>query len=437
MYACKDPRAGSRRLSHSPGGVLSECDYDVSSLMQHKTLIGTGVDRLVGPRPRLPAQREQAGRRPRAQRGIGGAALRALFLRFARGETRDGRRWPTALGVAAIAALGLAVLSLSLRHETVPRGDDLIYERMARDPFGAHTFPFAYRIGVPWLAHVLPFGHTVSFELLAWLAAGGAAGFAYLLMRRLHSSAALAVALALALALSPPMLVVGLREGRNLDAATLLFMTAATLFVVERRLRLLAVTLALGVLVREAELFVIPLAYAIWAGRSWDPGALRRACAVGAPAVAVYVGLRLGIQSVGSAQVPGYGGSLIAARLSVVDTGLRDLLVEARRGFSVYGPLWIAAPLALASMPFARRGLVLVAACLLSMTFALDWGRMIFLAAPVFYPAGAFTLTRHPRWRIPALAAFALLIVAYAVHMDRSGVQAGILEGPPPPYPVR
>jgi hypothetical protein len=405
--------------------------------MPHKTLIGTGVDRLLGPRPRFPAPREKAGRRPGKRRGAGGAAFGPLSLRFSRVAARDESRWLAALGIAAVGALGLAVLSLSLRHETVPRGDDLIYERMARDPLGAHTFPFAYRIGVPWLAHVLPFSHTVSFELLAWTAAGGAAGFAYLLMRRLHSSAALAAGLALALALSPPMLVVGLREGRDLDAATLLFMTAATLFVVERRLRLLAATLALGVLVREAELFVVPLAYAVWAGRLWDPGALRRACAVGAPALAVYLALRLGIQSVGSAQVPGYGGSLIAARLTVVDTGLRDLLVEARRSFSVYGPLWIAAPLALASMTFARRGLVLVAACLLSMTFALDWGRMIFLAAPVFYPAGAFTLARHPRWRIPALVAFALLIVVYAVHMDRSGVQVGILESPPPPYPVR
>ena len=380
--------------------------------------------------------------------------MRALVILHAR--MRGGTLWPlaarhkasadgeleesrgaVALGVAIAGALGLAALSLSVRHEVVPRGDDLIYERMAEDPFGTHTFPFAYRIGVPWLVHVMPFGHTVSFDLLAWLAAGGAAGFAYLLMRRLDAAPRLAAALALALALSPPMLVVGLRQGRNVDAATVLFMMAATLFVVERRLRLLAATLALGVIVREAELFIIPLAYALWAVRWWDPRAARRAGLVGAPALAVYVALHLAISSAGMAQVPGYGGSLIGERFTVIDTGLRSLFVEARRAFSVYGPLWIAAPLALASMAFARRGLVLVAASLVAMTFALDWGRMILLAAPVFYPAGAFTLTRHPRWRFPALLAFAILIVGYAIYMNHTGTRTGIIDSPPPPYPVR
>jgi hypothetical protein len=248
----------------------------------------------------------------------------------------------------------------------------------------------------------------------------------------------LGAALALALALSPPMLVVGLRAGRNPDAATVLFLMAGTLFTLERRTRALAATLALGVLVREAELFLIPLAYALWAERWWDPRAARRALLVGAPAMAVFVALHAAIPTVGGAQVPGYGGPLLGARLSLLGTGARDGLVEARRMLSVYGPLWIAAPLAaLGGMRFARRGLVLVAPCVLAMTFALDWGRMIFLAAPVFYPAGAFTLTRHPRWRIPALAAFAVLIAAYAIHMHDGGMRAGIEQAPPPPYPVR
>ncbi|HLH13893.1 MAG TPA: hypothetical protein VKV16_03820, partial [Solirubrobacteraceae bacterium] len=71
------------------------------------------------------------------------------------------------------------------------------------------------------------------------------------------------------------------------------------------------------------------------------------------------------------------------------------------------------------------------------MTFALDWGRMILLAAPVFYPAGAYTLRRHRRWWAPALAVFLVLVVGYAVYMDVSGVRSGIVEAPPPPYLVR
>jgi hypothetical protein len=346
-------------------------------------------------------------------------------------------RWQLAVGVGVTGGLALGLLSSLMHREGVPRGDDLIYEEMARHPLATHSFPFAYRIGLPWLVHVLPFGHTLSFQLLAWSATGGAAGFAYLLMRRFEAPHGLAAGLALAFALSPPLLIVSLREGRNTDAATLLFMMAATLFILERRLRLLTVTLALGVLVRDAELFLIPLAYALWAERWWDPAAARRALATGAPAIAILLGLHLAISSVGEAQVPGYGGPFLSQRLTVLRQGLTDLPTEARRMFTVFGPLWFVAPLALLSMSFARRGLVLVGACLLSMTFALDWGRIILLSAPVFYPAGAFVLTARPRWRAPVLAAFAVLIAGYAIYMQRSGVRTGIRDNPPPPYPVR
>jgi hypothetical protein len=345
--------------------------------------------------------------------------------------------WRPALLVGLLGALAMALLSELSRRETVPRGDDLIYERMAQHPLATHTFPFAYRIGLPWLVHVLPFGHTVSFELLAWAAAGAAAGFAFVLMRRLATPAGLAGGLALALALSPPMLIVALREGRNTDAITIAFMMAATLFVLERRLRALTLTLFMGAFFREAVLFVIPLAYALWAMRPWDAPAAKRVLIVGAPAVLALIVLHLAIPSVGRASVPGYGDSLLGGRVSVLESGFHSLLTEARRMFSIYGPLWVAAPIALASSRFARRGLVLVACSLISMTFALDWGRMIFLSAPVFYPAGAHTLTRYPRWRIPALVAFGILILGYAIYMDRSGLQHGIVDNPSPPYPVR
>lgn len=345
--------------------------------------------------------------------------------------------WQTALAVSAVSGLALVLLSSLMTREAVPRGDDLIYERMARDPLGTHTFPFAFRIGVPWLVHVLPFGNVLSFRLLAWLATAGAAGLAYLLMRRFGCDRALAIALALCLALSPPLLLVSLRDGRNTDAASVFFLIAGTLMIVERRTRALAVTLAAGVLVREAELFLIALAYAVWAERLWDRAALKRALLCGLPAIAIYIALHAAITTVGESQVPGYGGSLISERLSVIKDGLASAFTEARRMFSIYGPLWIAAPLALRRMQFARRGLVLVGACLLSMTFALDWGRMILLAAPVFYPAGAYTLSRNPRWRIPALAVFTVLIAGYAIYMQHSGLRTGVIENPPPPYPVR
>jgi hypothetical protein len=340
-----------------------------------------------------------------------------------------------AVGLAGAAALG-AIAAVSLR-EGAPKGDDLIYERMAQNPGGVHTFPFAYRVGLPWLVHVLPFGHAASFELLALAAVAAAAGCAYLLMCTLGTPRGLAAGLALALAVSPPMLVVMLREGRNTDAATVAFMTAAALFAVQRRYRAFAATVFVGVFFREAVVFMVPFAYALWAQRPWDAAAAKKAALAGAPAAAVLGALHLAIPAVGESSVPGYGGSLAAQRVEVLETGLRDAATEARRLASIYGPLWLAAAAALATSRYARRGLVLVGCAAAAMTFALDWGRMILLAAPAVYPAAADTLTRRPRLRTPTLAAFGAMAVGYAIYMDRSGTLKGIIDNPPPPYPVK
>jgi hypothetical protein len=347
----------------------------------------------------------------------------------------DDRRAAIALGICG--AVALALLSLLVRREPVPRGDDLIYERIAQHPFGVHTFPFGFRFGLPLLVHLLPFDHTTSFLALAWLGAGGAAAFAYMLMRELQVGRSLAAALALAMCVSPPFLLVAIRDGRNTDIATVFFMMAATYLALRRRYLALAATLVLGVLVREAVLFIVPFAYALWATRALDRRAALRTLAVGAPALAAYIAVRVGLGTVGEAQVPGYGGSLLGQRFSVLKLGLQTPLREARRMFTIYGPLWLLAPLALRDMRFARRGLVLVSASLVAMSFALDWGRMILLAAPVFYPAAGHVLERHRRWRFPVLAALALLALGYAIYMDRSGVQSGIIANPPPPYPVQ
>jgi hypothetical protein len=347
----------------------------------------------------------------------------------------DDRRAAIAVGVCGAAAL--ALLSALVRREPSPRGDDLIYERVAQHPFGVHTFPFGFRFGLPLLVHVLPFDHTTSFLLLAWLAAGGAGALAYLLMRELRVARTPAAALALLMCVSPPFLLVAIRDGRNTDIATVFFMMAATYLALRRRYFALAATLALGVLVREAVLFIIPFAYALWATRALDRRAALRTLAVAAPALAAYIAVRVGISTVGEAQVPGYGGALVGQRFTVLKLGLQTPLREARRMFTVYGPLWLIAPLALLDMRFARRGLVLVGASVVAMSFALDWGRMILLAAPVFYPAAGHVLERHRRWRFPVLAALALLALGYAIYMDHSGVQSGIIGNPPPPYPVQ
>jgi len=339
-----------------------------------------------------------------------------------------------AIGVAG--TLAIMLLDALVRDEPTPRGDDLIYERMAQDPSAPHTYVFAYRIAVPWLVHVLPFDHEVSFSVIAWICSGAAGAALFLLLERLGTSRRVSVALAFVLVLSPPLLVASLRQGRNPDPLTVLVMVTGALFIVARCPKALAVTMLIGALNRESALFLGPLAYAAWADRPWDRAALLRAAAVAAPALMAFAALRLTIPTVGREQVPGYGQSLLGGRLEVLERGLSSPGVEARRLLSVYGPLWLLAPLALRDFWFARRGLVLVALCLVAMTFALDWGRIAFIAAPVVYAAAAWTLDRRPRLIVPALAACAVLIFGYAAYMQITGVD-NIIEQSPPPYPVR
>jgi hypothetical protein len=150
--------------------------------------------------------------------------------------------------------------------------------------------------------------------------------------------------------------------------------------------------------------------------------------------VILYFYLRSSIVAVGEQYQPGYGGAFFTQRVDVIRDGLKGhgWATELRRMALVYGPLWLAAPFALGRLRFARRGLVLVALCVGSMTFALDWGRMIFFAAPVFYAAAAYVLQHRRRFAIAAVAALLALDVGYAVYMQVHGVKHGLDSNAPP-----
>jgi len=186
---------------------------------------------------------------------------------------------------------------------------------------------------------------------------------------------------------------------------------------------------------RESALFLGPLAYAVWAERLFDRRALVQMIAASVPALAAFVALRLAIPTVGREQVPGYGGSLIGSRFDLIRDGFSDAGAQARRLLTIFGPLWLLAPLALKDFSFARRSLVLPALCAFAMTFALDWGRIALIAAPVTYAAAAWVLDRRPRLLVPTFAACAALVFGYATYMQVSGVD-NIVENVPV-YPVR
>jgi hypothetical protein len=346
------------------------------------------------------------------------------------GRLQSTARAAVAVGVAALASQLL--VDAVVRDQPSPIGDELIYERMAQAPGDSHTFPFAYRVVPSWIVHVLPFGHTFSFSLLAWLAAAGAAAFLFATLERLRIERRVSVPLALALAISPMLLVADLRQGRNPDPISVLVLCAGALCIVTRSPRALAAVLLAGVLNRESALFLVPWAYAVWAQRLVDRDALVRVAGVVAYAV-----LRAAIPTVGSEQVIGYGGGFLEGRWEVVEQNLRDPWQVGRRVALAFGPLWVVAALALRDHDFARRGLVLLGCCVVAMTFTLDWGRAVLMAAPAVYAAAALALRDRPRWVGPTLAAWFALIAAYAVYMQVHGVEHGLIDASRPSYPIR
>jgi hypothetical protein len=335
------------------------------------------------------------------------------------------------VGAACTAA---AAVSLLVRRQTGLSGDEAYYVRIASHPAGPHNFPYAFRIGVPYLVHVLPFPQRVSWELLALLAAGIAGGALFALMRELEAPAWLAAALAIGFSVSPPLWVVFLRNGRSIDAATVMVIALGCLFIVRHQKLALALTLLAGITVHEACLFLIPLAYAVWARRPVDLGALRELAVVALIPIGLYAYLRTSIVAVGERYQPGYTGGALEGRIDVIRDALRrgGWHKEIRRLALAYGPLWLAAPAALGRSEFARRALVLVALCVVSMTFALDWGRAIFFAAPAFYGAAAFTLRNRRRLAVACVIALVAVDLGYGVYMQVHGVAHGLNSTAPP-----
>jgi hypothetical protein len=343
---------------------------------------------------------------------------------------RDSRRLDWRDG-ALVGLAGLVVLLVAdalVRDATTPRGDDQIYELMADKPFETHSFPFGYRFLVPTIVHVMPFSNELNFSLLAWLSTAACGGVAYVLMRRFQVKPWLAASLALCLVMCPPLFVVSLRQGHNVDPETVLVMLIGGLAIADRRPLALAITIAIGATIRESALFLIPFAYAYWAARPIDAEAIKKTAAAGLPGLAIYAAVRTGIPT-----TPNRYGSV----KSIVDEVFDDPKVELRRIFSAFGPLWFAAPFALATLRYARAGLALFGSCLVGFLFARDWGRVILLSAPAMYVAGSYVLNDRTRLAIAAVAAFVALDLGYAIYMQAHGVEANLINGPLPSYPIR
>jgi hypothetical protein len=258
----------------------------------------------------------------------------------------------------------------------------------------------------------------------------------FLVLENLAAPRSVSVPLAALFALSPPLVVAAVRDGRVPDPLTALVMCAGALAIVRRRPAWLGAVLVVGVANHEAALWLVPWAYAAWARRLVDRRALGLVALCAAPALAAWAVLRLSIPSVGRELVRGYG-SLVGGRLDVLEAAANEPVQLLRRVALVYGPLWLLLPLALRDSTFARRAAVLALPVALTMTFGLDWQRFVFFAAPAVYGAAACVLAARPRLRVPTIALLAATFLVYIVYLQASGIEANILDAPPPTYPVR
>jgi hypothetical protein len=342
------------------------------------------------------------------------------------------RRPPLTAWSVAILSLGLTgLIALLATHERGASGDEPFYLSMADHPGGPHNFPYAYRVAVPWLVHLMPFSDVVNFTILGLAGIAAVSAGMFVLLREFAIGHKLATGLTVGFALSPVLWLDILRHFQSIDTASVLVMILGVLFTVRRQRVALLITLTLGTAVRESTMFLVPFTYLYWAQRPIDRDALRDTVITCLIPVTVYVVLRTQIQAVDRQYIPGYTGPFLKERYTILRYAPWG--AELRRLAYTYGPLWLAAPLALGGRglnrrdrDFVWRGLLIVVLCVGSLTYALDWDRVMFLAAPVIYVAAGLGLTHRRRLAVAAVVTLLAMDVGYGIYLQAAGVQHGL-----------
>jgi len=159
-------------------------------------------------------------------------------------------------------------------------------------PFDFHVAPFCWRVGTPLLARLLPFPPEQSFSAIAFISLWATAAGVYALARRAGFPFAAGLVGALLFLSQGWMVRSNLENIWKPDALAACISVAAIVCALDRRARLFALLLALGVTVKESVLFVAPLYYSLQARRWGDARLLARTILVALPALAVLFALR-------------------------------------------------------------------------------------------------------------------------------------------------
>ncbi len=322
-----------------------------------------------------------------------------------------------ALAVVLAAVAALALLYGRIDYGGAFAGVDLRHYRAMAEAAPALDLarpqPFVYRVGGPWLAGVTPLADPHAFGLWALAASLALAAFFYGFVRRVEGVGPWAAALAVVLfALNPYWFGFTLFNPFQLgDLLGLLALLAAFGALAVRRWGLVALSIALGALCRESALLAVPAVLVAAAEGSMWRRELPRAVAAVAPAVAVFVGLRIEIEPAGDellAALAIYGPKALDP-----ETWFR-LLVSSAAPLSFFPLVFWRATAA-----FFRERLhllVYLGATVASCFFGHDQERLMAPAFVVLYAFVAVVLEQHFRRRPLAVGAVMAAGVVASLH---------------------
>ena len=217
--------------------------------------------RSTGPRSRRPSEPHldasiiwaRLGRSARAQRRLLNADARSQAIRKPSplrlgGSARfNASKLPPALWVGLACLVVMVIADLAIKHETGIRGDDPYYERMATHPGRAAHVPLRLPRRGP-VDRARAAVHARDRRSRCWRCWRWPrpAAVLFTILRMFEIGTTLSAALMIGLVLSPPALVVLLRNGRNVDPESLLILTLGTLFILRRQRLALAITMFIG-----------------------------------------------------------------------------------------------------------------------------------------------------------------------------------------------
>jgi hypothetical protein len=203
-------------------------------------------------------------------------------------------------GVAAAIVVLLCLRVVPMTREQpgfAEAGDHHKYVYMAEEgPWAFHVAPFCWRIGVPLVARVLPFGIQTNFMLITFASLWGAGVGMYWLGQVFGKSWAAGMFGMLAFFGVGWATKYAVFDFWLPDPAAVAIVTLAACCVLTRRAAAFATLLALGVLVKESVIFVAPLWWTLPQTGDGPYGQrLVRGVFAVLPAAVILVGLRMAI----------------------------------------------------------------------------------------------------------------------------------------------